>query len=85
MVLKRLKLPKFLVEWHELFLHTSMWVSEEGQELENFSKNAVFLISSAKKQISPHSTTRRKTFEKSTSAPLPGKIPSDAHAHKHVK
>jgi len=39
--------------WHELFLHTSIWVSEEGQEFENFSKNAVFLISSAQNQFSP--------------------------------
>jgi len=38
MVLKRLKLPKFLMVWHEHFLHTSIWVSEEGQEFENFSK-----------------------------------------------
>jgi len=62
MVLKRLKIPKFLMVWHELFLHTSIWVSEEGQEFENFSKNAVFLISSAKNQNSPLFATRRNTF-----------------------
>jgi len=28
---------------HELFLHTSIWVSEEGQEFENFSKKCCFL------------------------------------------
>jgi len=26
MVLKLVKLPKFLVVWHESFLHTSIWV-----------------------------------------------------------
>ena len=29
--------------WHELFLHTSIWMSEEGQEFENFSKKRCFL------------------------------------------
>jgi len=29
--------------WHELFLHTSIWVSEEGQEFKNFSKKLCFL------------------------------------------
>jgi len=29
--------------WHELFLYTSIWVSEEGQEFENFSKKCCFL------------------------------------------
>jgi len=43
MVLKRLKLPKFLMVWHELFLHTSIWVSEERWEFENFSKKCCFL------------------------------------------
>ena len=52
------------MEWHELFLHTSMWVSEEGQEFENFSKNDVFLISSGENQISPLLGPRRKTFIK---------------------
>ena len=47
-----------------LFLHTSIWVSEEGQEFENFSKNAAFLISSGKKQISPFLAPRRKIFGK---------------------
>jgi len=54
---------------HERFLHTSIWVSEEGQEFENFSKNAVFLISSAKKQISPLLAPVEKLLEKSTSGP----------------
>ena len=48
MVLKRLKLPWFLMVWNQLFLHTCIWVSEEGQEFENFSKNYIFLISSGK-------------------------------------
>ena len=54
MVLKRLKLPK-LFKWcgTNLFLHTSIWVSEGGQEFENFSKNAAFIISIGKNQISP--------------------------------
>jgi len=39
-------------------------MSEEGQEFENFSKNAVFLISSAKKQLSSLLAPRRKTFGK---------------------
>jgi len=39
-------------------------VSEEGQEFEKFSKNAVLLISSGKTQISPLLAPRRKTFEK---------------------
>jgi len=42
----------FLMVWHELFLHTSIWVSEEGQNLKISAKDAVFLISSGKKQIS---------------------------------
>jgi len=32
----------FLV-WKEHFLHTSIWVSEEGQEFENLSKKRCFL------------------------------------------
>jgi len=40
MALKRMKLPKFLMVWHERFLHTSIWVSEE--EFENFSKKMLF-------------------------------------------
>jgi len=29
--------------WHERFLPTSVWVSEEGQEFENLSKKCCFL------------------------------------------
>jgi len=29
--------------WQELFLHTSIWVSEEEQEFENFIKKCCFL------------------------------------------
>jgi len=64
MELKRMKLPKLLMEWHELFLHVSIWVSEEGRNLKISAKNAVFLISSAKNQISLLVATRRKTFGK---------------------
>jgi len=56
---------------------------KRGRNLKISAKNAVFLISRGKKQISPLLASRRKVLEKSTSAP--GKIPSDAHAHKHVK
>jgi len=28
--------------WHERFLQTSIWVSEEGQEFENVSKKYCF-------------------------------------------
>jgi len=52
------------MEWQELFLHTSIWASEEEQEFENFSKYAVFLISSGKNLISPLLASRRKTFGK---------------------
>jgi len=39
-------------------------MSEEGQEFENFSKYAVFLISSGQNQISPFLAPRRKIFGK---------------------
>jgi len=39
-------------------------MSEGGQEFENFSKNAVFLISSGKKQISLLLAPRGKTSVK---------------------
>jgi len=42
-VLRRLKLHQFLMVWHKRFLHTNIWVSEEGQEFENFSKKCWFL------------------------------------------
>jgi len=60
----------FLMVWHERFLHTSRWVSEEGQEFENFSKNAVFLISSGEKQISLLLASRRKTLKFTSGHPL---------------
>jgi len=37
-VLKRLKLHQFIMVWHKLFLDTSIWVSEEGQQFKNVSK-----------------------------------------------
>jgi len=46
-----------------------MWVSEQGQEFENFSKNAVFLISSGKKQISPLLLPVEKPLENPLVAP----------------
>jgi len=64
MVLKRMKLPKLLMVWHERFLHVSIWVSEEGQEFENFSKKRCFLNFECQK---PNFTTfgpRGKTFGK---------------------
>jgi len=40
-----------------------------GQEFENFSQSAVFLVSSSKKQISPLLAPLEKILEKSTSGP----------------
>jgi len=54
----------YLMAWQELFLHTSIWASEEEHEFENFNKYAVFLISSGKNLISPLLVSRRKTFGK---------------------
>jgi len=53
MVLKRLKLHQFFNGVAQTFSYTKAWVSERGQEFEIFSKKAVFLVSSGKKQISP--------------------------------
>jgi len=44
-------------------------VSEEGQEFQISAKNAVFLISSGKTQISPLFAPVEKLLEKSTSGP----------------
>jgi len=52
------------------FSYTQAWVSEGGQEFENFSKKAVFLISCGKQQISPLLAPLEKLLEKSTSALL---------------
>jgi len=49
----------------QTFSYTQTWVAEGGQEFEIFSKKAVFLVSSGKKQISPLSALPRKTFGKS--------------------
>jgi len=55
-------------------------VLEEGQELEYFSKNAVFLISSGKKQISPLLVPVQKLLEKSASGPpLEKFLPTPMH------
>jgi len=66
------------------FSYTQAWLSEGGPEFEHFSKKALFLVSSGKKQISPLSAPLEKLLEKSTSVP-PGKNPSNAHTHKHAK
>jgi len=44
-------------------------VSEGGQEFENFSKKAVFLVSSGKNRISPLPPPLERLLEKSSSAP----------------
>ena len=62
--------------------HKHMGV-RKGAGIWNFSKNAVFLISSIKNQISPLLTSPRKT-SKCTSVP-PWKNAFRRHAHKHVK
>jgi len=56
MVLNCLKLPNFLMVWHELFPHTSIRVWEEGQEFENFSKKGIFLVSSGKTNFTTFGT-----------------------------
>ena len=84
MVLKRLKLPKFFNGVARTFPTHKHGCRKRGRNLEISAKNAVFLISSAKKQISPLLAPVQKLLEKSTTG-LPGKIPFDAHAHKHVK
>jgi len=43
MVLKRLKLHQFFHGVARTFSYTQAWVSEEGQEFENFSKKCCFL------------------------------------------
>ena len=42
-MLKRLKLPKFFNGVARIFRHTIIWMSEEGQEFETFSKKCSFL------------------------------------------
>ena len=44
-------------------------MSEDGQEFKNSAKNAVFLISSGKNQISSFLAPRKKILEKSASGP----------------
>ena len=85
MVLKRLKLHQVFDGVARTFSDTQVWVSEGGQECENFSENGKFLsFECGKNQISPLLAPLEKRLEKSTSAPLV-KNPSDVHAHKHVK
>jgi len=54
-------------------------VSEEGQEFENFSKKAVFLVSGGKKQISSLLAPLEKLLEKSTSGALEKCLPTPVH------
>ena len=68
--------------WHERFLHTSIWVSEEGQEFENLSKNGVFFKPKTKFHHFWPPVAKLLEYLQVAS---PGKILSDAHAHKHVK
>jgi len=69
--------------WHELVLTHKHGCRKRGRNLKISAKN-IFLVSSVKNQISPLLSPLGKLLEKSTSGP-PGKIPSDAHARKHVK
>jgi len=48
MVLKRFKLHQFFNGVARTFSYTQAWVSEGGQEFENFSKKGYFLVSSGK-------------------------------------
>jgi len=64
MVLKRLKLQQFFNGVAQTFSYTQGWVSEGGRNLKISAKNAAFLISSGKNQISPLLAPRRKTFGK---------------------
>ena len=85
MVLKRLKSHRCFSGVSRFFSYTQAGVSEGGHEFENFSKKAVFLISSGKKKFHHFwPLTLEKLLEKSSSDP-PGTNLSDAHAHKHVK
>jgi len=64
-VLKRLKLHRFFSGVARTFSYTQAWVSEEGQEFENFSNKAVCSVSSDKKKISPLLGPHpRKMFDK---------------------
>jgi len=65
MVLKRLKSPKLFKDVARTFpTHKHMGVGRGGRNLEISAKNAVFIICSGKKQISPLLTHPRKTFGK---------------------
>ena len=84
MVLKRFKLHQFFNGVARTLSYTQAWVSERGKEFDNVKNKSCYLILSGKKQISLLFSPLRKLLEKSTSVP-PGKNPSDAHGHKHVK
>jgi len=84
MVLKRLKLPQFINGAPRTFPTHKHGCRKRGRNLKISEKKDVFLVSSCKKQISPLLAPLEKLLEKCTSDP-PGKIPSDAHAQKHIK
>jgi len=48
------------------FSYTQAWMSEGGQEFENFNKTVCFLSSSGKTKISPFLAPLEKRLEKST-------------------
>jgi len=62
-----------------------MGVEKKGLNLKSSAKKAVILVSGSKNQISPLLAIPLKTFWKNPLVALPGKNPSDAHAHKYVK
>jgi len=66
--------------WHERFPTHKHGCRKEGRNSKFSAKKAVFLVSSGKK--TNFLTPVEKGLEKSTSS-LPGKNPSDAHAHKY--
>jgi len=63
MVLKRFENTPIFNGVARTFSYTHAWVSEEGQEFENFNKKAVFSVSSVNNQISLL-LAPRKTFGK---------------------
>ena len=80
LVLKRLKLHQFLMVWHERFPAQKHGCRKRGRNFKISAKNAVFLISSGKDQISPYLSPRRKMFGKSISAsPLEKFPPTPMH------
>jgi len=63
--------------WHDLS-YTQAWLSEEGQEFENFSKKGCFLI--CNKNNFTSFGPPRETAGKSTVGPLGEFLPMPMHA-----